>query len=72
MDLRAIALQGASTAFTAAGPEPAPPDWQPTGQAWEPLLMAGCVLAQEMRAALKVLPDTTLLLASWLCFWMLW
>ena len=55
MDLRALALRGAVTAVTAAGPEPPPNAWQPSGQPWEPLLMAGCVIAQEMRAALKVL-----------------
>ena len=54
MDLRALALRGAITAVTAAGPEPPTPAWQPSGQPWEPLLMAGCVIAQEMRAALKV------------------
>ncbi|KAL0021711.1 hypothetical protein WJX79_005570 [Trebouxia sp. C0005] len=54
MDLRALALRGAITAVTAAGPEPPVEEvWQPSGEAWEPLLMAGCVIAQEMRAALK-------------------
>ena len=57
-DLRALALRGAITAVTAAGPEPPVEEvWKPSGQAWEPLLMAGCVIAQEMRAALKVLSD---------------
>jgi len=58
MDLRALALRGAITSVTAAGPEPPIEQvWQPSGQAWEPLLMAGCVIAQEMRAALKVQSD---------------
>jgi len=58
MDLRALALRGAITAVTAAGPEPPLEEvWKPSGQAWEPLLMAGCVIAQEMRAALKVQSD---------------
>lgn len=54
MDLRVLALRGAITAVTAAGPALPAEVWQPSGQAWEPLLMTGCVIAQEMRAVLKV------------------
>ncbi len=54
MDLRALALRGAITHVTTAESAPPAVAWQPSGQAWEPLLMAGCVIAQEMRAALKV------------------
>ncbi len=58
MDLRALALRGAITAVTAAGAEPPIEEvCKPSGQVWEPLLMAGCVIAQEMRAALKVQSD---------------
>ena len=54
MDLRVLALRGAVTSVTAAGPGLPLEEWQPLGQAWEPLLMTGCVIAQEMRAVLKV------------------
>ena len=54
MDLRVLALRGAITAVTAAGPELPADERQPSGQPWEPLLMTGCVIAQEMRAVLKV------------------
>ena len=54
MDLRVLALRGAVTSVTAAGPGLPLEVWQPLGQAWEPLLMTGCVIAQEMRAVLKV------------------
>ena len=54
MDLRVLALRGAITAVTAAGAALPAEVWQPSGQAWEPLLMTGCVIAQEMRAVLKV------------------
>ena len=55
MDLRALALRGAISHVTAAESALSAPILQPSGQDWEPLLMAGCVIAQEMRAALKVL-----------------
>lgn len=54
MDLRVLALRGAVTSVTAAGPDLPSDGWQPSGAAWEPLLMTGCVIAQEMRAVLKV------------------
>lgn len=54
MDLRVLALRGAVTSVTAAGPGLPLEEWQPLGQAWEPLLMTGCIIAQEMRAVLKV------------------
>lgn len=54
MDLRILALRGAVTSVTAAGPGLPLEEWQPLGQAWEPLLMTGCIIAQEMRAVLKV------------------
>lgn len=56
MDLRVLALRGAVTSVTAAGPGVPMQEWQPSGQAWEPVLMTGCVIAQEMRAVLKVSP----------------
>lgn len=54
MDLRVLALRGAVTSVTAAGPGLPLEEWQPLGQPWEPLLMTGCIIAQEMRAVLKV------------------
>ncbi|KAL3161617.1 hypothetical protein ABBQ32_010474 [Trebouxia sp. C0010 RCD-2024] len=53
MDLRVLALRGVVTSVTAAGPDLPSDEWQPSGTAWEPLLMTGCVIAQEMRAVLK-------------------
>ena len=56
MDLRALALRGAITHVTAADQAAMPVEVrQPTGQAWEALLMAGCAIAQEMRSVLKVI-----------------
>ena len=55
MDLRVLALRGAVTSVTAAGPDLPPDEWQPSGEAWEPLLRTGCVIAQEMRVVLKVI-----------------
>ena len=54
MDLRALALRGAITHVTAADQSIPVEVREPTGQAWEQLLMAGCAIAQEMRAVLKV------------------
>lgn len=53
-DLRTLALRGAIDSKSALAYAQCSSVAQASGTAWERLLMAGCVIAQEMRAALKV------------------
>lgn len=54
-DLRTLALRGLVDRGAASAYALCADVAQAAGEAWAPLLMAGCVIAQEMRAALKVL-----------------
>lgn len=57
-DLRTLALRGAIDSKSTVAYALSDSVAQATGTAWETLLMAACVIAQEMRAALKVVPGT--------------
>lgn len=53
-DLRTLALRGAIDSKSSVAYALCDSVASAAGAAWERLLMAGCVIAQEMRAALKV------------------